>query len=185
MAVALMLLSRSGRLGRVMSAMSPDSARLPVGCVRLPFESANRNESPGARQSPGFFVRRLDLSRSPKHLILPAIAVAVLAILVQFQVLTIAFEKLGLSAQSAYLLLMMFGWGAINSLDGGDSWQFIERTFDAERFFVWPILGVVVGVFWGAPYFSYALLVSAMSKRFPFMLFLVAPLIQRLMHGVK
>jgi uncharacterized membrane protein len=47
------------------------------------------------------------LSRSPKHLILPAIAVAVLAILVQFQVLTIAFEKLGLSAQSAYLLLMM------------------------------------------------------------------------------
>lgn len=47
------------------------------------------------------------MSRSPKHLILPIVAIGVLAILVQFQVLTIAFEKLGLSAQSAYLLLLM------------------------------------------------------------------------------
>lgn len=35
------------------------------------------------------------------------IAVVLLAILVQFQVLTIAFGKLGLSAQSAYLLLLV------------------------------------------------------------------------------
>jgi len=47
------------------------------------------------------------LSRSPKNLIVPVIAVIVLAVLVQFQVVTIAFGKLGLSAQSAYLLLML------------------------------------------------------------------------------
>lgn len=47
------------------------------------------------------------MSRSPKHLIFPIIALGILAILVQFQVLTIAFGKLGLSAQSAYLLLLM------------------------------------------------------------------------------
>jgi len=46
------------------------------------------------------------LSRSPKNLLLPVLAIAIVAILVQFQVLTIAFEKLGLSAQSAYLLLL-------------------------------------------------------------------------------
>lgn len=50
--------------------------------------------------------RKQRLSRSPKNLILPVVAIVVLAILVQFQVLTIAFEKLGLSAQSAYLLLL-------------------------------------------------------------------------------
>lgn len=47
------------------------------------------------------------MSRSPKNLIVPIIAIVVLAVLVQFQVLTIAFGKLGLSAQSAYLLLMV------------------------------------------------------------------------------
>ena len=47
------------------------------------------------------------MARSPKHLIVPVILVVVLAVLVQFQVLTIAFGKLGLSAQSAYLLLIV------------------------------------------------------------------------------
>ncbi|NIO39482.1 MAG: DUF1614 domain-containing protein [Burkholderiales bacterium] len=47
------------------------------------------------------------MSRSPKHLVVPVILVVVLAILVQYQVLTIAFDKLGLSAQSAYLLLIV------------------------------------------------------------------------------
>ncbi len=47
------------------------------------------------------------MARSPKSLIVPVILVVLLAILVQFQVLTIAFEKLGLSAQSAYLLLIV------------------------------------------------------------------------------
>ena len=47
------------------------------------------------------------MARSPKRLIVPVILIVVLAVLVQFQVLTIAFGKLGLSAQSAYLLLMV------------------------------------------------------------------------------
>lgn len=44
--------------------------------------------------------------RSPLHLLLLIAAIAILAILVQFEVLSIAFGKLGLSAQSAYLLLV-------------------------------------------------------------------------------
>jgi uncharacterized membrane protein len=47
------------------------------------------------------------VSRSPKNLILPIIAIGILAVLVQFQILTIAFGKLGLSAHSAYLLLIL------------------------------------------------------------------------------
>jgi uncharacterized membrane protein len=56
------------------------------------------------------------LSRTPKNLLLPVIAVVVLAILVQFQVLTIAFGKLGLSAQSAYLLLLTTLVGSLLNL---------------------------------------------------------------------
>ncbi len=56
------------------------------------------------------------MSRSPKHLLLPIIAIVILAILVQFQVLTIAFGKLGLSAQSAYLLLLMTLAGSVLNL---------------------------------------------------------------------
>jgi uncharacterized membrane protein len=56
------------------------------------------------------------LSRSPKNLLVPIIAIAILAILVQFQVLTIAFDKLGLSAQSAYSLLIMTLAGSLLNL---------------------------------------------------------------------
>ncbi len=56
------------------------------------------------------------MSRSPKNLLLPVLAVVVLAILVQFQVLTIAFGKLGLSAQSAYLLLLTTLVGSLLNL---------------------------------------------------------------------
>ena len=56
---------------------------------------------------PGLFRKETVMSRSPKHLIWPVVAVVLLAILVQFQVLTVAFDKLGLSAQSAYLLLLL------------------------------------------------------------------------------
>jgi uncharacterized membrane protein len=44
--------------------------------------------------------------RSPLHFLLLIIAFGMLVLLVQFQVLTIAFEKLGLSEHSAYLLLV-------------------------------------------------------------------------------
>jgi uncharacterized membrane protein len=44
--------------------------------------------------------------RSPLHFFLLIVALGTLVLLVQFQVLTVAFEKLGLSAHSAYLLLM-------------------------------------------------------------------------------
>lgn len=44
--------------------------------------------------------------RSPLHFFLLVVALGMLVLLVQFQVLTIAFGKLGLSEHSAYLLLM-------------------------------------------------------------------------------
>ena len=56
------------------------------------------------------------MSRSPRQLLLPVIAIVLLAILVQFQVLTIAFGKLGLSAQSAYLLLLVTLGGSLLNL---------------------------------------------------------------------
>lgn len=56
------------------------------------------------------------MSRSPKQLLIPVIAVILLAVLVQFQVLTIAFGKLGLSAQSAYLLLLVTLGGSMLNL---------------------------------------------------------------------
>lgn len=46
------------------------------------------------------------MPRSPMHLLLLAVAVGVLALLVQYGVLTVAFGKLGLSAHAAYLLLV-------------------------------------------------------------------------------
>ena len=56
------------------------------------------------------------MSRSSKQLLLPVAAIVILAILVQFQVLTIAFGKLGLSAQSAYLLLLTTLAGSLLNL---------------------------------------------------------------------
>ena len=56
------------------------------------------------------------MSRSPRNLLIPIIAIAILAILVQFQVLTIAFDKLGLSARSAYSLLIMTLAGSLLNL---------------------------------------------------------------------
>ena len=47
------------------------------------------------------------MPRSPLHLFLLIAAVGILAVLVQFEVLQIAFGKLGLSAESAYLLLVV------------------------------------------------------------------------------
>jgi len=79
-------------------------------------------------------------------------------------------------AWAVYLLLYIFGLGAVNSPDAGDSWEFVERTFDGTRLFFWPLIAAVLGALWGAPFFSFALLVSAASKRIPFLTMLL-PLI--------
>lgn len=71
------------------------------------------------------------MPRSPKQLIFPIIALGVLAILVQFQVLTIAFGKLGLSAQSAYLLLLMTLSGSLLNIPLFT----IDSNFDGESGF--------------------------------------------------
>jgi uncharacterized membrane protein len=54
--------------------------------------------------------------RSPLHLFLLLAAVAALVLLIQFQVLSVAFGKLGLSEHSAYLLLMTTAVGSLLNL---------------------------------------------------------------------
>lgn len=78
------------------------------------------------------------MSRTPKNLLLPIVAVAVLAILVQFQVLTIAFGKLGLSAQSAYLLLLTTLAGSLLNLPlFSINSNFSEQTKLPDRMSEW------------------------------------------------
>jgi len=76
-----------------------------------------------------------------------------------------------------YLVLLALGFGAMNSVDGGDTWQYVERTFDASRLFAWPIIAMVAAVIWGTPFFSYAILVSAVAKRRPFLPMILVPII--------
>ncbi len=87
------------------------------------------------------------MARSPKHLIVPVILVVVLAVLVQFQVLTIAFEKLGLSAQSAYLLLMVTLAGSMfniplftidSNLSADSEWPKEMLAWAQQRHYVFP-----------------------------------------------
>jgi uncharacterized membrane protein len=54
--------------------------------------------------------------RSPLHFLLFVATIGVLVVLVQFQVIGIAFEKLGLSEHSAYLLLMTTLSGSLLNL---------------------------------------------------------------------
>ena len=87
------------------------------------------------------------MSRSPKNLLFPVIAIAILAILVQFQVLTIAFDKLGLSAQSAYLLLLMTLAGSLlniplftidSSFTGESGWPKEMLAWAQQRRYLFP-----------------------------------------------
>jgi uncharacterized membrane protein len=100
-----------------------------VSCVAKPevFIVTRTHQKTGA-MCPAFVFRRCSLSRSPRQLIFPIIALGVLAILVQFQVLTIAFGKLGLSAQSAYLLLLMTLSGSLLNIPLFT----IDSNFDGE-----------------------------------------------------
>lgn len=57
-------------------------------------------------------------------------------------------------------------------------------VFDATQLFLWPLLGLVFGLLWGAPTFAYILMVSAMSKRLPFMLLVIPPFILLILEGI-
>lgn len=83
-----------------------------------------------------------------------------------------------------YMLLMLFGLGAMHGIDDGETWQFVERTFDVQRLMLMPLFGIVAGLLWGAPMFCYALMVSAMSKRFPFLMFLLPLIVLAALEGI-
>lgn len=57
-------------------------------------------------------------------------------------------------------------------------------AFDATPLFIWPALGLIFGLLWGAPVFAYVLMVSAMSKRLPFMLLVLPPFILLILEGI-
>jgi len=64
----------------------------------------------------------------------------------------------------------------IQSINEGEAWAIVERSFDVHHMIVVPLIGIVAGTLWGLPLFCYALMVSAMAKKYPFLLFIV-PLI--------
>ncbi len=83
-----------------------------------------------------------------------------------------------------YLLLAMLGLGAVKSIDSGENWEFVERTVIAVRLFIWPLVAIFLGLIWGAPLFCYTLMVSAMSKRSPFLLFILPPIVIAALEGI-
>lgn len=85
-----------------------------------------------------------------------------------------------LAAWFMYIVLTVFGLGVLNSSDGGESWQYAERTFSVSKLVVWPLTSLFLGALWATPVFAYLLMISAAAKRSPFML-LVLPLMVVLM----
>lgn len=57
-------------------------------------------------------------------------------------------------------------------------------AFNVTQLLVWPLLGLIFGLFWGAPTFAYILMVSAMSKRLPFMLLVIPVFILLILEGI-
>jgi len=73
-----------------------------------------------------------------------------------------------------YILLTALGLGAMQSADGASTWQFVERTFDARGLIVLPLIGIFAGLLWGLPMFCYSLMVSAIVKRSPILIFIMS-----------
>jgi len=75
-----------------------------------------------------------------------------------------------------YLLLIVFKIEGMQSNDGGDTWLIVGRSFDAHHMIVIPLIAIIAGTLWALPLFCYALMVSAIAKKYPFLVFIV-PLI--------
>ena len=76
-------------------------------------------------------------------------------------------------AWAVYIGLTVLGLGAGLDLDGTDTLQYVERTIIANRLFIWPLFSLLVAMIWGAPVFSFLLMVSAIAKRSPFFLIII------------
>ena len=75
-----------------------------------------------------------------------------------------------------YIGLTVLGLGAGVGLEDTDSIQYVERTIIGNRLFLWPLFSLFVATLWGAPIFSFLLMVSAFAKKSPFLL-LIIPLV--------
>lgn len=75
----------------------------------------------------------------------------------------------------ASLILLLF-WLAADYLELGVVEQGVEFDVALAPILIWPPLSMFIGFIWGAPVFTFVLMVSAIARRSPFLL-LVVPLI--------
>jgi len=72
-----------------------------------------------------------------------------------------------------YIVLTVLQLEGMRTVDSGNTWSVVEHAFDAQRLIVMPLIGIIAGTLWGLPLFCYALMVSAMAKKYPFLTFIV------------
>lgn len=77
------------------------------------------------------------------------------------------------------VVAVVIGWATsiVLSIIGYGGGQNIQVDFSLFQLVIWPIGAIVLGFLWGAPIFTYTILVSAMSKRSPFLLLILPPII--------
>lgn len=87
--------------------------------------------------------------------------------------------KLGFACIGFVAVAIVIGWATsiVLSIIGLGGGQNIQVDFSLFQLVVWPIGALILGLLWGAPIFTYTIMVSAMSKRSPFLLLILPPII--------
>ncbi|MFT5137946.1 MAG: ABC-2 type transport system permease protein [Arenicella sp.] len=86
--------------------------------------------------------------------------------------------KLAFACIGFVAVAIVIGWitSVVLSIIGFGSGQNIQVEFSFVELVVWPIGALILGLLWGAPIFTYTILVSAAAKRSPGLL-LILPVI--------
>lgn len=93
-----------------------------------------------------------------------------------FASLAFAFFSMVIAWVNSIVLYSLVAMG-INS-EGVDA-NSTKQGFDFAQLFVWPLLVIGITWLWSSLWFSWALFCSARAKRFPILLFILAPLLYR------
>ena len=97
----------------------------------------------------------------------------------------LAFAAVALAvAWLMHLILTVLGVDSLIGNDGGESWQQTERNTGFSEVVLYPIVGLVFGVIWGLPIFTYTLMVSAMARRSPFILFILPLVVLAVLENI-
>ena len=83
-----------------------------------------------------------------------------------------------------YCLLWIFNLDLVACVNGGNEWHHIDRIFDAGRLLLAPWVVLFCGLLWGAPVFTYVLMVSSMARRLPFFLLVLPPLVLAIVERI-